>query len=132
MPRLGRRPRTQAGNFQRVKLLFDENLSPLLPNRLKDFYPASLHVHDCGLSTSDDLAIWTYAKHNGLMIVSKDSDFQELSVLHGHPPKFVWLRVPNCSVEEIESLLRSALPAIEHFAQEQQESCLILALRPKP
>ncbi|WP_333099645.1 MULTISPECIES: DUF5615 family PIN-like protein [unclassified Microcoleus] len=27
-----------------MKLLFDENLSPLLPNRLSDIFPNSLHV----------------------------------------------------------------------------------------
>ncbi|MDJ1179844.1 DUF5615 family PIN-like protein [Roseofilum sp. BLCC_M91] len=29
-----------------MKLLFDENLSPKLPNRLSDIFPNSLHVRD--------------------------------------------------------------------------------------
>lgn len=92
---LRRRPRTQTGNLQRVKLLFDENLSPRLPELLSDAYPGSAHVHNCGLGSADDLVIWQYAKDNAFAIVSKDSDFQERSVLLGFPPKIIWLRVTN-------------------------------------
>ena len=36
-----------------MKLLFDENLSPKLALMLNDIFPASLHVHDIGLSGQD-------------------------------------------------------------------------------
>jgi predicted nuclease of predicted toxin-antitoxin system len=114
-----------------VKLLFDENLSPRLPGVLADTYPGSAHVHGCGLGNADDSAIWQYAKDNDFTIVSKDSDFQERGVLHGQPPKFIWLRAPNCSSQEIENLLRTALPIIQRFIQEGQESCLVLGVRAK-
>jgi predicted nuclease of predicted toxin-antitoxin system len=114
-----------------VKLLFDENLSPGLPGVLADVYPGAIHVHGCGLGNADDFAIWEYAKDNGFTIVSKDSDFQERSVLHGHPPKFIWLRAANCSTKEIESLLRTALPIVKRFVQEGRESCLLLGVRTK-
>jgi predicted nuclease of predicted toxin-antitoxin system len=112
-----------------VKLLFDENLSPQLPEVLADIYPGSVHVHGCGLGSADDSAIWQYAKDNGLTIVSKDSDFQERGVLHGQPPKFIWLRAANCSSQEIEKLLRAAFPIVKRFIQEDQESCLALGVR---
>jgi predicted nuclease of predicted toxin-antitoxin system len=114
-----------------VKLLFDENLSSRLPALLADVYPESAHVHHCGLGSGDDSAIWQYAKKNGYTIVSKDSDFQESSVLHGHPPKLIWLRAANCSSDEIEDLLRMALPILQRFIQEDQESCLVLGVRAK-
>jgi len=50
--------------------------------------------------------IWQYAKDNGYAIVSKDSDFQERSVLRGHLPKIIWLRATNYTSAEIEGLLR--------------------------
>jgi predicted nuclease of predicted toxin-antitoxin system len=115
-----------------VKLLFDENLSPRLAEALADLYPGSAHVHPCGLGSADDSAIWQYAKDYGFTIVSKDSDFQDLSVLHGNPPKVIWLRAANCSSSEIENLLRVALPTIKHFIEEDQESCLVLGLRRRP
>jgi predicted nuclease of predicted toxin-antitoxin system len=66
-----------------VKLLFDENLSPQLVDLLADVYPGSLQVHGCGLGRSSDEEIWEYAKTNGFTIVSRDSDFEERSVLRG-------------------------------------------------
>jgi predicted nuclease of predicted toxin-antitoxin system len=114
-----------------VKLLFDENLSARLPGVLADVYPGSVHVHACALGSADDSAIWQYAKDNGFTIVSKDSDFQERSVLQGQPPKFIWLRAANCSTEEIENLLQMALPIIKKFIQEDEESCLVLGVRHK-
>ncbi len=114
-----------------MKLLFDENLSPRLPGVLADTYPGSLHVHDRGFGNADDSAIWQYAKDNGFTIVSKDSDFQERSILLGQPPKLIWLRAANCSTKEIESLLRTALPVIKRFVQEDEESCLVLGVRAK-
>jgi predicted nuclease of predicted toxin-antitoxin system len=113
-----------------VKLLFDENISPRLVGGLATIYPGSAHVHDCGLGSADDLAVWQYAKDNGFTIVSKDSDFQERSVLVGAPPKVIWLRITNCTSAEIERLLREALPVVTRFIQEDQESCLVLGLRP--
>ena len=100
-----------------MKLLFDENLSPLLVAALSDLYPDSTHVHRCGLGSSDDLAIWQYAKDNGFTIVSKDSDFQERGVLYGHPPKIIWLRIGNCASAEMESLLHVARSTIIRFVE---------------
>jgi predicted nuclease of predicted toxin-antitoxin system len=70
-----------------VKLLFDENLSPRLVALVEDLFPESAHVHRCGLGRSEDAAIWEYAKSNGFTVVSKDSDFQERSVVFGSPPR---------------------------------------------
>ncbi|MGC2421559.1 MAG: DUF5615 family PIN-like protein [Candidatus Acidiferrales bacterium] len=114
-----------------MKLLFDENLSPRLAEVLADIYPGSAHVHKCGLGGSDDEAVWRYAKDNGFTIVSKDSDFQERGVLRGHPPKTIWLRAANCTSADIENLFRTAQPIIRRFIEEDEESCLILGLRPK-
>ena len=75
-----------------MKLLFDQNLSPRLTRLLADIYVGSVHVREVGLRDADDLAIWEYAKLQGYAIVSKDSDFQQRSLLQGAPPKFIWLR----------------------------------------
>ena len=90
-----------------MKLLFDQNLSPRLPRLLADIYPDSVHIREVGLRDADDLAIWQYAKLHDYSIVSKDSDFQQRSLLHGSPPKFIWLRVGDCTVWRIEELLRN-------------------------
>jgi predicted nuclease of predicted toxin-antitoxin system len=114
-----------------VKLLFDENLSPRLAELLADLYPGSAHVHHCGLGSSDDSTIWEYAKTNGFTIVSKDSDFEERSILSGCPPKVIWLRASNCTSKEIADLLRTAFSLIDRFIREREETCLILGHRHK-
>jgi predicted nuclease of predicted toxin-antitoxin system len=69
-----------------MKLLFDQNLSPRLTRLLDDLYPGSLHVREVGLREAEDAAIWEYAKQNGFIAISKDSDFQARSLLFGIPP----------------------------------------------
>jgi predicted nuclease of predicted toxin-antitoxin system len=112
-----------------VKLLLDENLSPRLVELLTDLYPGSAHVHQCSLGSSDDAAIWEYAKANDYTVVSKDSDFEERSILLGSPPKVIILRMSNSSSEEVASLLRTAHPTVVRFISEDEETCLILRYR---
>ncbi len=61
-----------------------------------DEFPDSVHVHDVGLGGADDAVVWRFAKAHGFAIASKDSDFAERSVLEGHPPKVIWMRLGNC------------------------------------
>ena len=51
--------------------------------------------------------MWDHARRNAFIIVSKDSDFHERSLLFGTPPKVVWIRRGNCSTDAIEHLLRT-------------------------
>ncbi len=90
-----------------MKLLFDHNLSPRLVQRLIDLFPSSTHVYLLGLEETDDREIWDYAKNHNFTIVTRDSDYHELLVLRGFPPKVIWIRRGNCSTVEIESILRS-------------------------
>ncbi len=79
-----------------MKLLLDENLSPRIVEVLSDVYPYSVHVHQCGLGSAGDAAFWEHAKKLGFTIVSKDSGFEERSVLLGAPPKIILIRTGNC------------------------------------
>jgi predicted nuclease of predicted toxin-antitoxin system len=90
-----------------MKLLFDQNLSPRLVNRLADLYPDSQHVYFIDLDQADDCAVWTYANQQHFTVVTRDSDFSELSLLQGFPPKVIWIRRGNCSTDQIEEILRS-------------------------
>ena len=72
-----------------MKLLFDQNLSHRLPQRLADLFPESAHVRLQGLDRASDEEIWEYAKVHGYDIVSQDADFMERSRLFGAPPKVV-------------------------------------------
>jgi predicted nuclease of predicted toxin-antitoxin system len=95
-----------------VKLLFDQNLSPFLVPRLSDLFPGSLHVQAIGLDSASDLSVWEYAYRNNLIIVTKDADFTDLSVVLGFPPKVIWIGRGNCSTQSIESTLRDHFESI--------------------
>lgn len=86
-----------------MRPLFDQNLAPRLVHDLADLYPDSAHVRDIGLKSSTDREIWDFARDQGYVIVSKDTDFQQMSFVWGHPPKVIWIRRGNCSVRESES-----------------------------
>jgi predicted nuclease of predicted toxin-antitoxin system len=89
-----------------MKLLFDQNLSPRLVSRLADLYPDSNHVYPLGLDRIPDQEVHEYARREGFLLVTKDADFSELSLLQGFPPKVIWIRRGNCSTTTIEQILR--------------------------
>lgn len=80
-----------------MKLLFDQNLSPRLVAHFADLYPDSRHVYSVGLDRASDVIVWEYAQQNGFVLVTRDVDFSELSLLRGFPPKIIWIRRGNCS-----------------------------------
>ncbi|MBE9196845.1 DUF5615 family PIN-like protein [Synechocystis sp. LEGE 06083] len=110
-----------------MKLLFDENLSPKLPIQLGDLFPNSLHVRDVGMEATIDPSVWDYAKNNDLMIVSKDADMHDLSLVFGSPPKVIWLRLGNCSTLQVENLLRREFSMIKLFYEDKNSSLLALS-----
>ncbi len=110
-----------------MKLLLDENLSDRIILRIVDLYPNSEHVKTLGLINTDDAMIWEYAKVNDFVIVSKDSDFHQRSLLYGHPPKFIYLVIGNCPTSKITQILRDNLDTIIQFESSETESLLVLA-----
>ncbi|HEY9298591.1 MAG TPA: DUF5615 family PIN-like protein [Phormidium sp.] len=120
-------PRTDYAVCRSMKLLlFDQNLSPRLVSRRADLYPGSVHVDALSLGTADDRTVWDYAKQNGYIIVTKDSDFSELIVMLGFPPKVIWIRRGNCSTNDIEQILRSKYAALSTLADDDNTGILTL------
>ncbi len=110
-----------------MKLLLDENLSDRIVNRIIDLYPDSEHVKALALTNTDDSIIWEYAKANEFVIISKDSDFHQRSLLYGHPPKFIYLRIGNSPTSKIVQILREKFDTIAQFGDRESESILVLA-----
>ena len=109
-----------------MRLLFDQNLSPRLTETLQDLYPGSMHTRDIGLESADDATVWTYAKDHGLVIVTKDSDFRQLSFAFGHPPKVIWIRRGNCSTSGVGLILRERYDDLLSFSQDKEGAFLAL------
>ncbi len=98
-----------------MKLLFDQNISYRIIGKLPEILSGSKHVAECGLTNSDDSEIWEFSRINDFTIVTFDSDFFDLSLINGHPPKIIWIRTGNISTSSILNLLISNINAIERF-----------------
>jgi predicted nuclease of predicted toxin-antitoxin system len=107
-----------------MKLLLDENLSRRMVPFLQADYPGTSQVALEGLERGSDLDVWCYARDNGFVIVSKDSDFYELSLLHGTPPKVIWLQVGNVSKAAVMQLLIDSGESIERLLADPDIACV--------
>ena len=110
-----------------MKLLFDEHLPRSMVRRVADLWPCSSHVLHHGLGSTDDSIIRAFAADNGFVIVTKDNDFYDSAIMSSVPPKIIWLRIGNCSVDALEKLLRTHAAAILEFDTNPVEAIMILA-----
>ncbi len=88
-----------------MKLLLDENLSRRLVPMLEAHYPGTTQVALERLQQAVDLEIWQFAKEQDYVILTRDSDYYDLSMIRGAPPKVIWLQIGNCSKDVIADLL---------------------------
>jgi predicted nuclease of predicted toxin-antitoxin system len=94
--------------------------------RFVGIFPASQHVTSAGLDQASDQDVWDHARANGFTIVSRDSDFNQLSFLHGPPPRIVWLRIGNCTTDKMEQILRGRSADILAFESDLVASVLVI------
>ncbi|MBI5503563.1 MAG: DUF5615 family PIN-like protein [Deltaproteobacteria bacterium] len=111
------------------KLLFDENLSEAVVDAISDLFPRSVHLRPLGLGGASDAEVWETAKKLGLILVTRDYDFQIMSVMHGHPPKVIHLDAFNPSNADVIRILRRHATDIGRFAEDAESSFLGLRIR---
>ena len=109
-----------------MRLLFDQNLSPLLVTRLADLFPGSSHTELVGSAKNDDRWIWQFCLQEEFVVVSKDNDFGVLAREIGAPPKAIWIRLGNCTTTEVEEAIRRDIDAIREFEESPETSLLII------
>lgn len=109
-----------------MKLLLDENLSRRIVPLLVTDYPGTTQVALLGMEQASDTEIWQYAKEHNFVIVTKDADFYDLSLLNGAPPKVIWLKSGNVSKAEIVNILLRNRKAIEEALSTDDVNCVEL------
>ena len=109
-----------------MKLLLDENLSRRVVPFLQAAFPGSSQVVLEGLERASDLEVWKHAMDNGFVVVTKDSDFYELSLLYGPPPQVVWLQIGNASKGRITQVLLNNAQEIGQRLRDPATTCLVL------
>jgi predicted nuclease of predicted toxin-antitoxin system len=98
-----------------MRLLFDQNISFRIVNKLINDFPACVHVSDVGLKDREDSDIWAFALNQNYVIVTFDSDFYDISLISGSPPKIIWIRTGNLTTNEIAQMLVSNRNTIFDF-----------------
>ncbi len=95
-----------------MKLLLDENLSRRLVPFLQHDFPGTTQVVLLGMESASDKEVWQRAKDEGYVVVTRDADFQELSLVWGAPPQVIRLRTPNQTRAAVLKLLLDNKAAI--------------------
>lgn len=104
-----------------MKLLFDQNLSFKLVKSIGSIFPNSNHVSKLGLSNSSDIEIYKFAREKEFTIVSFDSDFVDIILVKGVPPKLIWINTGNLTTKMVLSLLESNFETITSFINSEEE-----------
>lgn len=85
-----------------------------------------MHVSSVGLAGSRDEVIWRYPRENGLVVLSKDSDFNQRALLRGHPPKIVWARVGEMRTNEIAATVLARPDELDRFEVDAEQSVFVI------
>jgi predicted nuclease of predicted toxin-antitoxin system len=110
-----------------MKLLFDQNISFRIEKKLSLIFSESKHVSSLNLMGVNDIEIWNFAKKENFVIVTFDSDFYDISLINGCPPKIVWIRKGNLTTNQIISILEEKHLLIRNFIknpEKQDIACL--------
>jgi predicted nuclease of predicted toxin-antitoxin system len=109
-----------------MNILIDQNLSPRLVDLLADIYPGSTHVQSISLDRASDDEIWIYARNGDFVILAKDADFNQISVIRGTPPKVLWVQLGNCTTDEVEAAIRRERVSIDEFGADPETGTFVL------
>jgi predicted nuclease of predicted toxin-antitoxin system len=107
-----------------MKLLLDENLSKRLVPFLQADYPNTSQVVLLGLEQASDRDIWQYAKQHDYVIVTKDSDYQDLSELYGSPPQVILLMLGNSDKARLLKVLIDRKEDIQQLLSTPDIGCI--------
>lgn len=100
-----------------MKLLFDQNISFRVVKGLQATFPLAKQIRELNLENSTDREIWEYAKREGYTIVTFDSDFYDLTLILGIPPKVIWLKFGNTSTNNLIKNLTENQSIITEFVE---------------
>jgi predicted nuclease of predicted toxin-antitoxin system len=76
------------------------------------------------MASAADSEIW---EQNGFMIVTKDAGFLQRSMLHGHPPKVIWIGSGNCATKAVAVMLGKHSRRLTEFGGDAESALLMLS-----
>ena len=105
-----------------MKLLFDQNISFRVVNKLRLIFPECGQVRELKLEDKSDREIWEFANKEEYSIVTFDADFYDLVTLYGHPPKVIWLRIGNTKTDNLITAIQNHSEIIKAFISDKNYS----------
>jgi predicted nuclease of predicted toxin-antitoxin system len=94
-----------------MKLWLDAQLPPALAAWIaQTFGIDTLPIRDLGMLEATDLQIFESARDASAVVVTKDSDFVELSERLGSPPQVLWVTCGNTTNARLMEILVNCLP----------------------
>ncbi len=106
-----------------MKLLFDQNISHRILYLLPEQFSGSTSLKKEGLINSSDRDVWQFAKNFNFVIVTQDSDFNNLNLLLGFPPKIIWIRAGNVKTKVLVDILSQRYDEIKSFINDEEYGC---------
>jgi len=89
----------------------DAHLSPAIATWITNtFEVTAVALRDVGLRDAEDPEIFEAAKAQGVIMMTKDSDFVDLVDRLGSPPQIIWLTCGNTSNARLREILSETLP----------------------
>lgn len=89
----------------------DAHLSPAIATWITNtFEITAIALRDLGLRDAEDPEIFEAAKNQGVIFMTKDSDFVDLVERLEAPPQIIWLTCGNTSNARLREILSSILP----------------------
>ncbi|MGP1385905.1 MAG: DUF5615 family PIN-like protein [Thainema sp.] len=94
-----------------MTIWIDAQLSPAIATWINStFGVTALALRDIGLRDAEDPEIFEAAKAQGVIFMTKDSDFVDLVDRFGSPPQIIWLTCGNTSNAQLREILSATLP----------------------
>jgi predicted nuclease of predicted toxin-antitoxin system len=110
-----------------MKLLLDANLSWRLCPVLAQTFGECAHVNKIELPIpAKDAEIWRYARENGYIVVTQDTDFLHLLEAKGYPPKVILIKTGNLARPQVEQILIQATVSITELFE--NDDCGLLEI----
>ena len=83
-------------------------------------FPGAKQVRHVGLEDASDMLIFDFARKSNFAIVTFDSDYLDLHLVKGLPPKIIWMRTGNLTTKFVAELLTSNVELIKQFLKSDQ------------
>jgi predicted nuclease of predicted toxin-antitoxin system len=97
-----------------IGILLDQGLPRTAASALRDDGWDVLHTGDIGLSRSSDAAILDYARKEGRIIITLDSDFHTiLALTNASAPSVIRIRLEGLKGPELASLIKTIWLKVE-------------------